>query len=83
MGGRGGGGGGGGGCPLLADSTSGKGRWGAVHFRLIQTAGWGSVCLLSADSTSEGGGGGGVLSVCFRLIQPVKGGRGVLLPAFG
>ena len=51
--------------------------------------GGGAVCLLSADLSSEGGEGGcccplsadstsgvGVLSVCFRLIQPAREGGG-------
>ena len=89
-----GGGGGGGRCPLSADSTSGGGEEGccplladstrtgggaAVRFRLIQPAGWGLSCLLSADSTSEirfwpiqpAWGGGG--AVRFQPIQPVGG----------
>ena len=48
---------GGGFCPLLADSTSTGGGGGG-----------GGRCPLSADSTS----GVGVLSVCFRLIQPAR-----------
>ena len=66
-------------CLLSANSTSGGERGGAVHFWLIQPAGWG--CCLSAfglfnqqgpllaDSTSWGGGG----AVRFQPIQPVGG----------
>ena len=64
-------------CLLSANSTSGgeRGGGGAVHFWLVQpvAALGGGHCPLSADSTS----GVGVLSVCFRLIQPAtKGGGG-------
>ena len=59
------------------------GGGGAVRFWLVQPVaargGGGGRCPLSADSTS----GVGVLSVCFRLIQPAReGGGGVLSVCF-
>ena len=67
-------------CLLLADSTSQEGE--------------GGCCSFLADSTNKGRGGcavrfwgfnqrRGVLSVCFRLIQPSRGGGGGLLSSFG
>ena len=56
----------------------------AVHFRLIQPAGWVlSVCFQPIQPAGGGGGEGGGGAVRFWLIQPAGEGEGCCLSAFG